>query len=166
MACSDDTKTRLSKRFKGISIKLAQSMSNWCRIRYPKFLVDICNGLGVIAKNRGGADSALPPPSGAWVKIQKIKYQHRAQDVFAHRMIYLYDRLRWPERSRSFKVTWGQFQVTWSCQDCDQVTASCCKWFDLAILEEHNSTILEVLPWLCQLRSINVIWPYLIFLTI
>ena len=68
MACSDVTKTHFffQNLFKGISMKLAQSMSNSCRIRYPKFRVDICNGFGVIAKIREGG-RFCPPPSGARV---------------------------------------------------------------------------------------------------
>ena len=49
-----------SNIFQMIYMKLAQSMSNWCIIRYSKFRVDICNGFGVTAKIRGG--QILPPP--------------------------------------------------------------------------------------------------------
>ena len=53
-------------------MKLAQSMSNSCRIRYPKFRVDVCNGFGVIAKIREGAVSAPPPPAGRWLKEGQV----------------------------------------------------------------------------------------------
>ena len=45
----------------------AQSMSNWCRIRYSQFHVDISNGFGVIAKIRERGQILPPPPSRARV---------------------------------------------------------------------------------------------------
>ena len=56
-----------SKIFRPISTKFCHTMSNWCRIRYTKFCVDICNGFGVILEKPGGGQ-ILPPPSGARVK--------------------------------------------------------------------------------------------------
>ena len=50
-----------SKNFQLILTKFCHSMSNWCRIRYTKFCVDICNGYGVILE-KPGREQILPPP--------------------------------------------------------------------------------------------------------
>ena len=62
LAWSDPTKNvNFSNIFRPISTTFGHSMSHWCRIRYIKFCVDICNGFGVILKKKQeGADSAPP----------------------------------------------------------------------------------------------------------
>ena len=65
-----------SNIFQMIYMKLAQSMSNWCIIRYSKFRVDICNGFGVTAKIREGVRFCPPPPNGARVNIHKFRLLH------------------------------------------------------------------------------------------
>ena len=62
-----------SKIFNEISMKLARSMSNLCRIRYPKFRVDNCKGFGVIAEIRVEGGRFCPPPSGALVNKKVLK---------------------------------------------------------------------------------------------
>ena len=67
-----------SKISRPISTKFCHTMSNWCRIRYTKFCVDICNCFGVIQKIQEGADSA--PPAGRGLRDIYFVYYNQNEN--------------------------------------------------------------------------------------
>ena len=80
-----------SEIFRPISTKVSHWMSNWCRIMYTKFCVDICNGFGVIEKIQEGAGSA-PPPAGRglrgmalnvlWIRQRKYVWSCQKRHIY------------------------------------------------------------------------------------